>query len=476
MAHPLAEPKTADDARTGLPAQPARNTPDAVNPIGGRLAAAGGNDATHGAAQRHRMAPDEPDTRIQNERDTAAMRLRPRVISQAAARATRTMCDARLAARAAALSGVTEPRVEVMDTSVADAAYADPAVIELSIALPASTATATVQVALDLQAYPALAIAVRPERTTPGANAHTPASPIAATTSAEIALRNAVAGVLLEPLLTQLERFGLHSPRVVGLQRRRLREAQREAREDLADPAPAVALSFMFDTRRFELALSADPRCYDVLDALLRAGSTAELATPDALLPQPELAIPGRLIIGMKRLRVETLNALDTGDVLLRAVFPTFDATLLATSADASPSHARPRAVAAWGTPGLTRLCAAVELDGRSLIIVKEPNMSEELDPASADAGLAIDQPEDPIRIGELELPVQFEIDTVALPLAQLSALGPGYVVELPVSAADAQLRLVAHGQTIGYGELVTVGEHLGIRIIRMAHRHGPVQ
>jgi type III secretion protein Q len=41
---------------------------------------------------------------------------------------------------------------------------------------------------------------------------------------------------------------------------------------------------------------------------------------------------------------------------------------------------------------------------------------------------------------------------------------------------ADAQLRLVAHGQTIGYGELVTVGEHLGIRIIRMAHRHGPIQ
>jgi type III secretion protein Q len=102
--------------------------------------------------------------------------------------------------------------------------------------------------------------------------------------------------------------------------------------------------------------------------------------------------------------------------------------------------------------------------------------MSEELDPASADAGLAIDDPADPIRIGELELPVQFEIDTVALPLAQLSTLGPGYVLELPVPVADAQLRLVAHGQTIGYGELVTVGEHLGIRIIRMAHRHGPIQ
>ena len=99
--------------------------------------------------------------------------------------------------------------------------------------------------------------------------------------------------------------------------------------------------------------------------------------------------------------------------------------------------------------------------------------MSEELDSAYADAGLATDHPDDPIRIGELELPVQFEIDTVAMPLSQLSSLAPGYVVEFPVPFADARLRLVAHGRTIGYGELVTVGDHLGVRIIRMAHDQG---
>lgn len=100
--------------------------------------------------------------------------------------------------------------------------------------------------------------------------------------------------------------------------------------------------------------------------------------------------------------------------------------------------------------------------------------MSEEVDQASA--GFGVVTTDEPTRIGELELPVQFEIDTVSLPIDQLSALEPGYVIELPVAVTDARLRLVVHGQTVGYGELVAVGEHLGVRIIRMAHRHGTVQ
>ncbi|WP_223996301.1 type III secretion system cytoplasmic ring protein SctQ, partial [Burkholderia gladioli] len=137
---------------------------------------------------------------------------------------------------------------------------------------------------------------------------------------------------------------------------------------------------------------------------------------------------------------------------------------------------AAPRVVAAWGARGHARVHAGAALEGRSLTLTQEWYMSDELDSTRADIGLATDRPDEPIVVGAIELPVQFEIDTVALPLDQLSALGPGYVVELPVPAADAQLRLVVHGQTVGFGELVTVGEHLGVRIIRMAHRHGSIQ
>lgn len=102
--------------------------------------------------------------------------------------------------------------------------------------------------------------------------------------------------------------------------------------------------------------------------------------------------------------------------------------------------------------------------------------MTDALDPTHANDLLTSDRSDDAIDLGELDLPVQFEVDTIALPLSQLCALRPGYVLELQTPVAEAQLKLVAHGQTIGFGELVTVGEHLGVRILRMAHGDGPIQ
>ncbi|CAE6731422.1 hypothetical protein R69888_02079 [Paraburkholderia haematera] len=442
---------------------------------------ASSHSANAAAAKTKELGAAVTDASITSIAPIAPLRLR--AISPASARVTRTLCDARVAGFLHATLGITEWQAAVADCNTFDAAYADPGVIELTLAPADGMSAVGMRVALDLHAYTPLAITAWPDT-----------DALSAKPPADVALRQAVAGVVLEPLFERLIRAGFRDPRVVAVRRGRLGDStsSRKPAGEASAISPIVTLSFVLDERRYQVALSADPACYDVLDRLLRvAPSPASVLSPAAAAASDaspssasdrasetavDLTVPGSLILGVKRLPVDTLHALEPGDVLLRAAFPSFDATLLDASSVPSSPHARPRAVAAWGTPGLTRVCAAVEIDGQSLVIVKEPNMSEELDPASADAGLAIDDPADPIRIGELELPVQFEIDTVALPLAQLSALGPGYVLELPVPVADAQLRLVAHGQTIGYGELVTVGEHLGIRIIRMAHRHGPIQ
>ncbi|MFM0647004.1 type III secretion system cytoplasmic ring protein SctQ [Paraburkholderia bryophila] len=412
-------------------------------------------------------------------------------ITRAAARVTRTVCDTRLAGHLRTTLGITEWQASPTDTRSFDASYVDAGVVDLTLASPDGGAPVSLHLALDLHAYPALSIAAWPD-----------SDALSAKPPADAALRQAVAGVVLEPLLVRLNSAGFKDARVADVRRGRL-DTTRPLREHMAGThaaqpvaAPVIALSFVLAGRHYQAALRAPTACYDLLDRLLHSNAAAQASSTASVsavtantdprtafasddqppYPAVDLDVPGSLILGVKRLPVDTLHALEPGDVLLRATFPSLDAAQSGTSHNLSAPRARLRAVAAWGTPGLTRVCAAVEIDGQSLVIVKEPNMSEELDPASADAGLAIDDPADPIRIGELELPVQFEIDTVALPLAQLSALGPGYVLELPVPAADAQLRLVAHGQTIGYGELVTVGEHLGIRIIRMAHRHGPIQ
>lgn len=100
--------------------------------------------------------------------------------------------------------------------------------------------------------------------------------------------------------------------------------------------------------------------------------------------------------------------------------------------------------------------------------------MTESTEPDMPEPGHDTD--EHAVEVGELELPVQFVADTVALTIDELSSLAPGYVIELPTAITELTLKLIAHGQVIGHGELVGIGEHVGIRILRMAHEHGSVQ
>ena len=67
--------------------------------------------------------------------------------------------------------------------------------------------------------------------------------------------------------------------------------------------------------------------------------------------------------------------------------------------------------------------------------------------------------------VAELEVPVHFEVDNAAMSLAELSALRPGYVIELSIPVEEAEVRLVSCGQVIGRGKLVVIGDCLGVQI-----------
>ncbi|WP_186023650.1 type III secretion system cytoplasmic ring protein SctQ [Burkholderia gladioli] len=404
----------------------------------------------------------------------------PRRIDTSLARLSQTVHDTRLGPAVQAATGATLLRAEPLAGLPARSGARDPAVIELSVAAPGG-APRPVFVELDLDAHPALAIVAWPDRAaSPVPTGALGAPAMLAPGGAELALRQAVAGVLLDPLAGALAQLGFDAPRIVSVTRRPLADcvadARREPRPDARhDPradarfdVPPVALSVAFGDTRIDCTVALGTAVLATLDALI-----ARTASEPWRTAFPALTLPGSAIVGTRSYAVDTLAALEPGDVLLRCLFPTFDAAALQ---GAAPDGAAPRVVAAWGARGHARVHAGAALDGRSLTLTQEWYMSDELDSTRADIGLATDRPDEPIVVGAIELPVQFEIDTVALPLDQLSALGPGYVVELPVPAADAQLRLVVHGQTVGFGELVTVGEHLGVRIIRMAHRHGSIQ
>lgn len=383
-------------------------------------------------------------------------RLPLRAISPLVARTARLVCNAQSASIAQRLPGIDAWQACAHDAGAASfGRFDDPGLLEL--AHPAGR----IFVTFDLAAYPALDIAAWPAR-----------GGTAAPADAERALRVAVAGVILEPLLARLSTLGLGDLRVVRL----TRDAREIAtRADLA----RIDLSFTLDGRAHAAFVAIDPALLPLLEGLHASQAAravqAALQSPDALSPgQTTLAdclVPGRIVLGARRLSIETLRALAPGDVLLRSL-----ASTLSPLVTGAAEHAAASAVAAWGTPGLARLHAPVTIDKHTLLIVKEPTMTDKSYPADSGDSLASNPQESPIDIGELDLPVQFEVDTVALPLSQLYALRPGYVLELSTPVAEAQLKLVTHGQTIGYGELVTVGEHLGIRILKMAHGDGPIQ
>jgi type III secretion protein Q len=362
------------------------------------------------------------------------------------ARLTRLAADERLAAWLKLKLGITGFAVGSGEAT----RIVEPGWIDLSHGF------AHASVAIDLSRHPALAsVAVA------GASAEARFSRAvrdAAETDAaaqnDIALRNAVAAILLAPLTERLAEIGLPDVRVNGL--------RRGSSSD--DPRSTLSVAFRFGERHIECELGRlDDACVEAIAACL-ARQRLPLAPHTSAIP-----VPGRLIVGAKTYRIAALRTLRPGDVLLRAAEP----ALAASFAGSAPKEAIAlRAI--WGMPGSVQLAAPVLLDGNTLTLQGTPSMSHETE--DHDDTAAAPGADEPIEIGELNLPVKFELDTVPMPVVQLSALRPGYVVELPVPIADARIRLTAYGQTIGTGELVTVGGQLGVRVLQMMHGHGSVQ
>lgn len=69
--------------------------------------------------------------------------------------------------------------------------------------------------------------------------------------------------------------------------------------------------------------------------------------------------------------------------------------------------------------------------------------------------------------LGDLEVTLVFELGRCEIDLGTLRTLAPGYV--FPLSADPAgPVDIVANGRRIGRGEIVRIGETLGIRATRL--------
>jgi type III secretion protein Q len=386
--------------------------------------------------KRRTSASDHPSTPANGWRPPRLPRVEARE-----ARLAR-LCHGEAAARIAQRLGHEAPTFSVCGTAK-ELRGGSASVLRLSH--PAGVAS----VVFDLSAFPELALLERQN----GSDVES-GDPTASSGGA--ALRRTVLRALAAPLLERLAYIGLGDFDVLELVRG----------EGVTPPPRALALRVTW--RHGRQTRGAQVWMPDALvDALM-----PELEAPaDTALPVPALRIPGRIVLGARTFSIAGLNALEPGDIVLNV-----------SNARPMESDAQFRALelapfschAAWGTVGLMCATAHVRVDGHQLTLMESPTMTEDnaLQGSQTLPGHALGTLAADAELASLDIPVSFEIDTVALPLGELSGLAPGYVIELAQRAEQVPLRLVAYGRTIGSGELVAVGERLGVRILTIAHHH----
>jgi type III secretion protein Q len=339
----------------------------------------------------------------------------------------------------------------------ASSQWKDPAVIMLQVGV--RSGASLISVGIDLAGYPMLAVVVSANSTddrTSDLDRHqryeqTP-------TGACGDLRNAIARIVLEPVLTCLAALDIPDVQIVSVERAK--------RVDLQNKGAVIPLLYRVDCTTYFCEVWMPP---------FSGGLAFESMLPRLKDAYLDLRLPGKLVVGKRHYLQKQLRALALGDVLLNTISLSLDAI----GSEAPNDHhasANSYALAVWGFPTLSCVCAHVKLGVRSLTVSRAPFMAKEIDmtfPDSAGKVTLFPQGDCEVDVTELEVPVQFEVDTIALRVSQLSTLGSGYVIELDKPVSEMQIRLVIHGQTIGYGELVAVGEHLGVRIVHMVRNDG---
>ena len=91
---------------------------------------------------------------------------------------------------------------------------------------------------------------------------------------------------------------------------------------------------------------------------------------------------------------------------------------------------------------------------------LEEPAMSQdvppEATPSNAPQASAVDS---------MNVDLSFMLGNLKLSVGELANLSPGYIFDLPNRLEQAQVLIQAGGRTIGRGELVAIGETLGVQI-----------
>ena len=231
-----------------------------------------------------------------------------------------------------------------------------------------------------------------------------------------------------------------------------------EAGDDEADDSDAIWLGFATDGAAEAGIAPLRGAMRFPVDWLPRLRERAEPVYEDDPLPRlhalRELPVPVRIGFEGPRLALADWQGLRPGDVILLG------------NGRMPPLQARAARIA-WplaAAPDGWRIAAAAQ----PLPTPTEPSMTNDETPnESGDAG----DPGTEATGGDAvarSLPVQlaFDIGRLEVSIGDLASLQPGYVFALPAQLQGANVTIRANGRAAGRGEVVAVGDTIGVRLL----------
>lgn len=199
------------------------------------------------------------------------------------------------------------------------------------------------------------------------------------------------------------------------------------------------------------------------------AGLAASLCArwPQARSTLERVPLRCRFLAGHLRLTFREIQGISTGDLLLiNRVAQTTEGVGIALTVAGSAltlmrGQARGDTVQIMDDTGF-------EVEGAETI--EPPAWSDERtgDAGTAAGDIAADAAADePDPFDSIELPLAFELGEQTLTLGELGSIAPGYVFRLPQPVAETSIAIRLNGRVVGSGQLVALGDALGVRVTR---------
>lgn len=239
-----------------------------------------------------------------------------------------------------------------------------------------------------------------------------------------------VTEALLSPLLRRLAAL-LPGARIGAVRRYRADSVSTCSLPSVSLPHGAVSL------------VRVDSKLAAHIDGVLGDTVAAHLSSLAAM------RVPTRLMLFERSIRRQRLQSLAVGDVVLCGA--------------GCRMGARWRATLKFGLGLTMQAHADLDLNLSRAHLAAPPRAVNE---RSGQPDMDLDRA--PAGLENMQVPVAFEIDSALVSLRELASLGEGSVIELDVALLEAPVRLVCHGQTLGMGQLVAIGDQLGVRVLRM--------